>query len=160
MPAASSASTSSRSRPRRGGSRSRWRTPPRSRTTCPSRGTGRTGGERLTTERAEGLWWPAVRDILGDCDAVVCNLECCISERGRRTRAIRGKPFFFRGPPAAVTSLTAIGVSVAGLANNHALDFGPEALLDTLSHLRGAGITTVGAGPDDHSARRGEVVSV
>ena len=119
---------------------------------------GRTVGEMLTAESEEEVWSPALRDILGDCDAVVCNLECCISERGRRTRAIRGKPFFFRGPPAAVTSLTAIGVSVAGLANNHALDFGPEALLDTLSHLRGAGIAPVGAGPDDHSAKRGEVV--
>jgi poly-gamma-glutamate capsule biosynthesis protein CapA/YwtB (metallophosphatase superfamily) len=119
---------------------------------------GRTVGETLTAASAHELWSPAVREVLGECDAVVCNLECCISERGRRTQAIRGKPFFFRAPPAAVNALRAAGVSVAGLANNHALDFGPEALLDTLRHLDGAGIAAAGAGPDDRSARRGTVV--
>jgi poly-gamma-glutamate synthesis protein (capsule biosynthesis protein) len=33
------------------------------------------------------------------------------------------------------------------------LDFGPEALQDTLTHLRSAGIAAVGAGPDDAVAR-------
>src|SRR5687768_1021700 len=109
---------------------------------------GRTVGETLTAATAHEVWSPAVRDVLGECDAVVCNLECCISGRGRRTQAIRGKPFFFRAPPAAVIALRAAGVSVAGMANNHALDFGPEALLDTLIHLRSAAIAPVGAGPD------------
>jgi poly-gamma-glutamate capsule biosynthesis protein CapA/YwtB (metallophosphatase superfamily) len=104
------------------------------------------------------LWSPALRDMLGKCDAVVCNLECCISARGRRTRAIRGKPFFFRAPPRAVRALEAAGVSAAALANNHALDFGPEALLDTLEHLREAEIAAVGAGPDERGARSGQIV--
>jgi poly-gamma-glutamate synthesis protein (capsule biosynthesis protein) len=39
------------------------------------------------------------------------------------------------------------------LANNHALDFGAQALLDTLASLSGAGIAHVGAGPDVASAR-------
>ena len=34
------------------------------------------------------------------------------------------------------------------LANNHALDYGPEALLDTFEHLRAAGIAWAGAGRD------------
>jgi poly-gamma-glutamate capsule biosynthesis protein CapA/YwtB (metallophosphatase superfamily) len=105
------------------------------------------------------LWSPALRELLGGCDAVVCNLECCISDRGRRTGAIRGKPFFFRAPPKAVEALEAAGVSVAGLANNHALDFGADALLDTLRHLEEAGIAAAGAGPDEGGARRGRVVS-
>jgi poly-gamma-glutamate capsule biosynthesis protein CapA/YwtB (metallophosphatase superfamily) len=120
---------------------------------------GRLVGDGLASadDPAE-LWSPALRDLLADCDAVVCNLECCISDRGRRTRAIRGKPFFFRAPPKAVETLKAAAVSVAGLANNHALDFGPEALLDTLGHLRRGGIASAGAGPDDRDARSGRVV--
>jgi poly-gamma-glutamate capsule biosynthesis protein CapA/YwtB (metallophosphatase superfamily) len=39
------------------------------------------------------------------------------------------------------------------LANNHALDFGPDALLDTFAHLASGGIAWVGAGPDIASAR-------
>jgi poly-gamma-glutamate capsule biosynthesis protein CapA/YwtB (metallophosphatase superfamily) len=119
---------------------------------------GRKVGETLTAATAREVWSPALREVLEACDAVVCNLECCISERGRRTRAIRGKPFFFRAPPAAVIALGAAGISVAGLANNHALDFGPDALLDTLGHLCDAGIEPAGAGPDEGSARRGTVV--
>jgi poly-gamma-glutamate synthesis protein (capsule biosynthesis protein) len=44
-------------------------------------------------------------------------------------------------------------VSCVSLANNHALDFGVEALLDTLYHLARAGIAAVGAGPDVAQAR-------
>jgi poly-gamma-glutamate capsule biosynthesis protein CapA/YwtB (metallophosphatase superfamily) len=119
---------------------------------------GRTVGETLTTTAAQELWSPALREVLGGCDAVVCNLECCISERGRRTEAIPGKPFFFRAPPDAIPALRAARVTVAGVANNHALDFGTDALLDTLGHLRSAGIEPVGAGPDDERARRGTLV--
>jgi poly-gamma-glutamate capsule biosynthesis protein CapA/YwtB (metallophosphatase superfamily) len=119
---------------------------------------GRTVGETLTAAGAHELWSPALREVFGDCDAVVCNLECCISARGRRTEAIPRKPFFFRAPPAALPVLRAARVTVAGVANNHALDYGPDALLDTLDHLRSAGIEPVGAGADDESARRGVVV--
>jgi Bacterial capsule synthesis protein PGA_cap len=39
------------------------------------------------------------------------------------------------------------------LANNHALDYGADALLDTLEHLDAAGVAWVGAGPDVATAR-------
>jgi poly-gamma-glutamate synthesis protein (capsule biosynthesis protein) len=39
-----------------------------------------------------------------------------------------------------------MGVDVASLANNHALDYGQDALLDTFSTLDNAGIPYVGAG--------------
>jgi hypothetical protein len=87
-----------------------------------------------------------------DADLVVLNLECCISERGSRWRA-RGKPFFFRAPPAAVELLGHLRVDCVTLGNNHALDFGYEALLDTFRHLEDAGIVWVGAGPSLERAR-------
>ena len=99
-----------------------------------------------------------MREIAASCDAVICNLECCISERGRPTERIPGKPFFFRGPPKAIGSLEAIGVRAVGLANNHALDYEVEALADTLERLRAAGIAFAGAGMDVDEGRRGIVV--
>jgi poly-gamma-glutamate capsule biosynthesis protein CapA/YwtB (metallophosphatase superfamily) len=102
--------------------------------------------ERLDGGDPEQVWAPEVRELARACDAVICNLECCISERGRRTQRVRGKPFFFRAPPAAVRSLAALGVRAVGLANNHALDFETEALLDTLELLDRAGIAVAGAG--------------
>jgi len=83
----------------------------------------------------------------------VLNLECCISERGRPWPRPE-KPFFFRAPPAAVRTLTHLGVGCVTLANNHALDFGAEALLDTFEHLEAGGIAWVGAGPEVDRSRR------
>jgi poly-gamma-glutamate capsule biosynthesis protein CapA/YwtB (metallophosphatase superfamily) len=119
---------------------------------------GRLVGERLADIEPAEVWSPAVRDVLAECAAVVCNLECCISDRGHPTEAIPGKPFFFRAPPRAVRALEAAHVSVTGLANNHALDFGPEALTDSLTHLERARIEAVGAGDREEDARRGVVV--
>jgi poly-gamma-glutamate capsule biosynthesis protein CapA/YwtB (metallophosphatase superfamily) len=119
---------------------------------------GRKVAERLASEGGEELWGPAVRAACADCDALVLNLECCVSERGSRTRLVPGKRFFFRAPPTAVEALAAVGATIAGVANNHALDFGPEALLETLDNLRGTGVTPAGAGPDEAAARKGNVV--
>jgi poly-gamma-glutamate synthesis protein (capsule biosynthesis protein) len=93
-----------------------------------------------------------VVELTQAADLVVLNLECCISERGEPWLA-PGKPFFFRAPPAAVELLRLLGVDCVTLANNHALDYGPQALLDTLEHLAEAGIMAVGAGPDLAHAR-------
>jgi poly-gamma-glutamate capsule biosynthesis protein CapA/YwtB (metallophosphatase superfamily) len=119
---------------------------------------GRKVAEALAGLPAEEVWSRGVRDACADCDAAVVNLECCVSERGAPTRLIPRKPYFFRAPPSAVDALRAIGTSVAGLANNHALDLGEDALVDTLAHLEGGGIAPVGAGATLDEARRGVVV--
>jgi poly-gamma-glutamate capsule biosynthesis protein CapA/YwtB (metallophosphatase superfamily) len=119
---------------------------------------GRKVAERLVRDPGAEVWSPQLREICRACDLLVLNLECCVSARGERTSLIAGKPFFFRAPPAGVEALRAIGASLAGIANNHTLDFGVDALADTLSHLHGAGIPTVGAGLDIENAQRGAVV--
>jgi poly-gamma-glutamate capsule biosynthesis protein CapA/YwtB (metallophosphatase superfamily) len=121
---------------------------------------GRAVAQRLEEVAPERLWSDELLELCASCDAIVCNLECCISERGLPTARVRGKPFFFRAPPAAVDALGALGVSAVSLANNHALDYEEEALLDTLGHLAAAGIVSAGAGPDLERARRGAVVAV
>ena len=120
---------------------------------------GRGVAEALRQVDPAEVWAPEVREVAAGCDLVICNLECCISERGRPTERVPGKPFFFRAPPSAVDSLRAIGVRAVGLANNHALDYEAEALADTLRLLGEAGITVAGAG-DLAAARSGVVVEV
>jgi poly-gamma-glutamate synthesis protein (capsule biosynthesis protein) len=121
---------------------------------------GRGVAERLAQVPAEDVWAPDVRELCRGCDLVLCNLECCLSSRGAPTERIRGKPFFFRGPPEAVESLRAIGATVAGLANNHALDYETDALIDTLDLVKQAGIDVVGAGTDVDAARAGRLVDL
>jgi poly-gamma-glutamate capsule biosynthesis protein CapA/YwtB (metallophosphatase superfamily) len=122
---------------------------------------GRSVGDALSARLADcpaELWSDELRALCESLDLVVCNLECCLSDRGRPTTRIRGKPFFFRGPPRAIESLNAVGIRGVSLANNHTLDFEEAALRDTLSHLDAAGIAAVGAGPDRDRARRPAVV--
>jgi poly-gamma-glutamate capsule biosynthesis protein CapA/YwtB (metallophosphatase superfamily) len=119
---------------------------------------GRGVARALATTPPEALVAPEVRAALAEADLVVLNLECCISERGRRWAA-PGKPFFFRAPPRAVELLVLLGVDCVTMANNHALDYGVDALADTLDHLAGAGIVAVGAGADLDQARRPAVLA-
>jgi poly-gamma-glutamate capsule biosynthesis protein CapA/YwtB (metallophosphatase superfamily) len=112
---------------------------------------GRGVAERLRDAPPESLFAPEVVEAARAADLCIVNLECCISERGTPTP---GRVFHFRAPPAAVEALTHLGVDCVTLANNHALDFGPEALLDTFQHLDTADIGWVGAGGNVERARR------
>jgi poly-gamma-glutamate synthesis protein (capsule biosynthesis protein) len=56
--------------------------------------------------------------------------------------------------PEMVDGLVAAGFGVVSLANNHAMDWSTEALLDSIGSLSRAGIVPVGAGHDLAEARR------
>lgn len=114
---------------------------------------GRGVADALASRPPDELFAPAVVSAVREADLVVLNLECCVSARGTRWPD-PAKPFFFRAPPVAVDVLRLLGVDCVTLANNHALDYGAVALLDTLDHLHAAGIATVGAGCDVAEARR------
>jgi poly-gamma-glutamate synthesis protein (capsule biosynthesis protein) len=114
---------------------------------------GRGVAEALESVGPRGLFSEDVVEIVREADLFVLNLECCISRRGSPWPA-PGKPFFFRAPPAAVETLLHLGVDCVTLANNHALDFGYDALLDTFDYLDAAGIRWAGAGPDLERARQ------
>jgi poly-gamma-glutamate synthesis protein (capsule biosynthesis protein) len=120
---------------------------------------GREVGAHLARVGPRALVAEEVVAITRDADLFVLNLECAISDRGRRWPD-PNKPFFFRAPPSAIEVLVHLGVGCVTLANNHALDYDAEALVDTLDRLDGAGITAVGAGRDERAARRAAVVDV
>ena len=113
---------------------------------------GRGVAQALAERDPDSLVAPEVVALARGADLFILNLECCISERGRPWPAA-GKPFFFRAPPQATKLLSLLGVGCVTLANNHALDFGEEALLDTFDHLAAADIAWVGAGHDLDRAR-------
>jgi poly-gamma-glutamate capsule biosynthesis protein CapA/YwtB (metallophosphatase superfamily) len=111
---------------------------------------GRGVAEQLAQNPQHALLAPELVEVVREADLFVLNLECCISARGE---PMPGRVFHFRAPPWAAQALARVGVDCVTLANNHALDFGPDALLDTLSHLDAAGIRVVGSGTDDERAR-------
>jgi poly-gamma-glutamate capsule biosynthesis protein CapA/YwtB (metallophosphatase superfamily) len=118
---------------------------------------GRRVAERLAADPEHALMAPDLVAIAREADLFVVNLECCISDRGEPVRD-PAEGFFFRAPPLAAGRLAQLGVTCVTLANNHVLDFGPDALEDTLDHLRSAGVAAVGAGADDVAARTPVVV--
>ncbi len=83
-----------------------------------------------------------ISDTLHSADFRYCNLECPVSDRGRNLHHL----YSFRADPKVMEGLKDAGFNVASQANNHAYDWGPEALLDTLERLRAAGIMPAGAG--------------
>jgi poly-gamma-glutamate capsule biosynthesis protein CapA/YwtB (metallophosphatase superfamily) len=113
---------------------------------------GRGAADAIVERGVESLVAPELAAITRAADLFVLNLECCVSSRGGRWPDPH-KPFFFRAPPAAVELLLLLGVDCVTLANNHALDFGIDALCDTFDHLDEAGIAWVGAGRDVGEAR-------
>lgn len=76
-------------------------------------------------------------------DMTMINNEFPFSNRGTQHP---DKQYTFRVDPKYVSMLQDMGVDVASLANNHALDFGTEALLDSFTTFDDAGIPYVGAG--------------
>ena len=102
------------------------------------------GGDVLMTRTEPAGIDPfaALDPPLGSVDFSLVNVEMAISDRG----APHWKEFVFRAPPPAAERIAGGGVSVANLANNHANDYGPDALLDTIELLEAAGVATIGAG--------------
>ncbi len=91
-----------------------------------------------------------VAHLLSDAHVAFVNLESPLSDKGTRNTA---KEVTFRGRVALVDGLVAAGVDVVSLANNHALDWGAPALLDTIDRLTAAGVANAGAGADLAAAR-------
>jgi poly-gamma-glutamate capsule biosynthesis protein CapA/YwtB (metallophosphatase superfamily) len=56
--------------------------------------------------------------------------------------------------PGNIEALRNAGFDVLSFANNHTMDWGPEALLDTMARLKQAGIPYVGVGENIVEARR------
>ena len=97
------------------------------------------------------------RSLIGEADYFAANQEFPFSSRGQQAP---DKQYTFRLPESRVSLMNEIGVDLVTLANNHALDFGTDALLDTVSTLDQVGILHVGAGADSEAARQPAIVDV
>jgi len=100
--------------------------------------------------------WLAVAPLLRSADVATANLECAISTRGS---PVPGKPFTFRGSPESLAAASRFaGLDVMSVANNHSLDFGAAAFLDTVREARRAGLLLAGGGIDLARARSPAIV--
>jgi len=103
-----------------------------------------------------------VAPLLADADLTLGNLAAPLSTRGKVKRGVDGvRRFAFRTPPRYAPVLAALGLDVVLAANNHVLDYGPDAYDDTLAALDRLRIAHVGRVGEVHSVKvRGTRVAV
>lgn len=104
-----------------------------------------------------GVVDPGFRSVIDSSDVFMVNEEFPFSDRGS---AAPDKQFTFRIPPEKVSLLKEMGIDIVTIANNHTLDFGKDALLDTCRTLDEAGILRVGAGADMAEAKKPVIMDI
>jgi poly-gamma-glutamate capsule biosynthesis protein CapA/YwtB (metallophosphatase superfamily) len=83
-----------------------------------------------------------VRGLLKQGDLVVGNLEGVLSDKVRNRK--KGPDLTFCGLPEFGDALARAGFNVINIANNHSFEHGPEIFLETVDHLRKAGLKICG----------------
>jgi poly-gamma-glutamate synthesis protein (capsule biosynthesis protein) len=98
---------------------------------------------KLRGSSVEDTFSASLLERMRSADVFMLNNEFPFSTRGT---PLEDKQFTFRANPSNVSIYEELGVDVVSLANNHAFDYGEDALLDTFDTLETAGIPYVGAG--------------
>ena len=90
------------------------------------------------------IWGDALEELDRAAPHVrLINLETSITNSNDYWK---GKGINYRMHPKNIASLTAAGIEVCSLANNHVLDWGYAGLSETLKSLKNVNIKTAGAG--------------
>jgi hypothetical protein len=97
-----------------------------------------------------------IKPVLEKGDAAWFNLEGVTSTLGT---AKTEKTYTFEGPTTFPPAIAAAGVDVVTMGNNHSVDYGRAALLDTLKRLDNAGVQVVGAGKDFEDAHAPAIIT-
>jgi len=103
-----------------------------------------------------GYPWTGTAALLQAADVAFANLECTVSFRGS---PVPGKAFTFRGSPYALSAVREAGIDVVSHANNHARDFGTDAIMDSFFFLDASAIPRCGSGVDYAAAHSPAYVS-
>lgn len=106
----------------------------------------RSNGSDIHNSISEG-----VLSTMQSVDIMMANNEFPYSDRGTPTP---NKTYTFRADPKDVHIMKDMGVDIVSLANNHAYDYGPDALIDTVDTLNGAQLPFVGAGKNFEEASK------
>lgn len=103
-------------------------------------------GPRLEADPAS-VFGPA-RDLLGQADLTIGNLETAIAEGG----SAEPKTYTFQAPPSAFDALELAGFDAVSMANNHGVDFGAGGLDQTLAAISQTDVAVAGIGADADAA--------
>ena len=115
--------------------------------------------ERERLERNPLSFFEGLVPLIADPSYLVANLETVLTRASASGAA--GKAYLgWDDPQRTVNTLRSAGVDAVSLANNHSMDFGPDALLGGVTLLEGSGIRAFGAGIHRDTAMRPLTVSM
>jgi poly-gamma-glutamate capsule biosynthesis protein CapA/YwtB (metallophosphatase superfamily) len=116
-------------------------------------------GDRQVQTYAEANGGDAVlrgiAPVLKKGDVAWTNLESPLTTLGSPWV---GKDVTFQGTPLLAPALGKAGIDVVTMGNNHALDYGAAALVDTIKRVEKGGVEVVGAGKNDADAWKPAIV--
>ncbi|MDI9601844.1 MAG: CapA family protein, partial [Acidobacteriota bacterium] len=107
-----------------------------------------------------------VGDLLRSADVTFGNLECALTTHGAHTpgktdaQIAAQEEFVFKAHPRWSNALSLAGFDVVSMANNHAMDYRGEGLVESVDSLSRLGVKVVGAGPNLGYARSRREVTV
>lgn len=89
-----------------------------------------------------------ISGFINEFDLAFCNLECPVSATGKST----GKIYCFKADTAFFSGVQNAGFNLFSIANNHIIDWGEKACLDTREFIEAKKLFTFGAGKDQNEA--------
>ncbi len=104
------------------------------------------------------IWGDALKELdKVSPDVRMINLETSVTQSDDHWRS---KEIHYRMHPDNIPSLTAAGIDICSLANNHVLDWGYTGLIETLDTLKKTHIRSVGAGHNLKEAQAPSIMDV
>ena len=105
----------------------------------------------LIEKNGAGVFFDGTATLIQSADIATASLNASISERGEPRYGIE---HHFRSAPGLGRALANAGFDAVSLATPHIMDFGFEALEDTITELEWYNVKPIGAGTDAKTAKR------
>lgn len=124
------------------------------------------GGDTILTRymhsilETKGIDWICqdLEQLSNAADATLLNLECVLANSGKIQPKQEYRPYYYRGAPKLCEILTRLNTRLVFTANNHALDFGSDALLEQKKMFAEIGIKTPGSGANMSESMQAEII--
>ena len=110
-------------------------------------------GSRMTPlieSKGAGVFFQGTTDLIQSADVATASLNTSISERGEPRYGIEHP---FRAAPGLGRAIANAGFDAVSLATPHVMDFGLEALEDTITELERYDVKPIGAGTSVETAK-------
>ena len=104
----------------------------------------------LIERKGAGVFFEGTAALIQSADVATASLNTSISERGEPRYGIENP---FRAAPGLGRAIANAGFDAVSLATPHVMDFGFEALEDTIAELEAYNVKPIGAGPNAQAAK-------